>query len=161
MDEQQMLSSSSSSILSPKKYDVFLSFQSDDMHLTFASHLYKALSRKEIKTFINVQLEKGDEISTTLIEAIKDSYISIVIFSKNYASSKWCLNELSTIMKCKKVQNQIVLPVFHDIDPSHVRKQIGSYEQAFAIHKKDPRCHQWRKDLTAVANIAGFYSKNR
>ncbi|KAL2341059.1 hypothetical protein Fmac_008999 [Flemingia macrophylla] len=161
MDEKQTISTNSSSIVSSRKYDVFLSFRGEDTRLNFISHLYKALKEKNIETFIDYQLEKGDGISTELIEAIEDSHISIVIFSKNYASSKWCLDELSKIMECKKVLEQIVIPVFYDIDPSHVRKQTESYKKAFAEYVGHSRCSTWRNDLTEASNIVGWDSRNR
>ncbi|KAK7401090.1 hypothetical protein VNO78_12404 [Psophocarpus tetragonolobus] len=154
-------SSTNSSMLSSKKYDVFLSFRGEDTRMNFTSHLYEALRQKKVETYIDYQLEKGDEISSTLIKAIKDSHILIVILSENYASSKWCLEELSKILECQKNQGQIVIPVFYNTDPSHVRKQIGSYKKAFAKHKGEPRCNKWRASLTEVANLAGWDSRNR
>ncbi|KAL2342190.1 hypothetical protein Fmac_010130 [Flemingia macrophylla] len=159
MDKQQR---TSSIVFSSKRYeyDVFLSFRGEDTRKNFTSYLDKALNKEKIKTFIDDRLEKGDEISTTLIKAIENSCISIVIFSKNYASSKWCLNELSKIMECKRVRKQIVMPVFYNIDPSHVRNQTESYKDAFGKHKEDPKCDQWKNDLTEAANIAGWDSRN-
>ena len=127
MAEQQTISisassSNTSSAVSAKKYDVFLSFRGEDTRRNFTSHLYEALMQKKIETYIDNQLEKGDAISPALIKAIEDSLVYIVVFSENYASSKWCLGELSKIVECKKVQGQIVIPIFYDIDPSHVRK---------------------------------------
>ncbi|RDX91655.1 TMV resistance protein N, partial [Mucuna pruriens] len=153
MDEKQRISN--------KKYDVFLSFQGEDTRLNIMSHLYKALKEEKVKTFMDDQIEKGDEISPALIEAIEDSHVSIVVFSKDYASSKWCLDELSKILECKKSQKQIVIPVFYNIDPSHVRNQTGSYEKAFEKHEGDPRCNKWRNDLYQAANLAGWDSQGR
>nr|XP_048324759.1 disease resistance protein RPV1-like [Ziziphus jujuba var. spinosa] len=42
------------------------------------------------------------------------------------ASSTWCLDELVQILECRE-KGQIVIPAFYGIDPSHVRKQKGSY----------------------------------
>ncbi|KAL2341468.1 hypothetical protein Fmac_009408 [Flemingia macrophylla] len=161
MDEHQRISSNSSSIVSSKTYDVFLSFRGEDTRLNFTSHLYKVLNEKKIKTFIDDQLKKGDKISQALTKTIEDSHVSIIIFSKNYAFSKWCLDELSKIMECEKVQGQIVIPVFYNIEPSHVRKQTGSYKEAFAKHGGDYRCKKWRDDLTEAANISGCDSQKR
>jgi hypothetical protein len=157
---------SSSTAVSSKKYDVFLSFRGEDTRRNFTCHLYEALSRKKVETFIdNNELEKGDEISQALIEAIEDSHASIVIFSENYASSKWCLNELKKILECKKYKEQIVIPVFYNIDPSHVRKQTGSYKHAFAKHRRDLRhnndmLQKWKAALTEAANLVGWDSEN-
>jgi len=164
MVEQQIISvvassSYSSSVVSSKRYDVFLSFRGEDTRKKFTCHLYDALKQKKVETFIDYHLEKGEEISTTLIQVIEDSHISVVIFSENYASSKWCLGELSKIMECKREKGQIVIPVFYDIDPSHVRKQTGSYEKFFVTHKGEPMCNKWKAALTEAANLAAWDSQ--
>ncbi|KAK2639210.1 hypothetical protein Ddye_027005 [Dipteronia dyeriana] len=95
-------SSSSSTSGTPKfKYDVFLSFRGNDTRNNFTSHLHKALHDKKIETFIDYQLKRGDEISPSLLNAIEESRISVVIFSKDYASSRWCLEELVKILECR------------------------------------------------------------
>ncbi|QHN76269.1 Disease resistance protein [Arachis hypogaea] len=70
-------------------------------------------------TFIDYELHKGDEISPSLFRAIEDSYVSVIVFSENYADSKWCLEELVRILECRKEYGQVVIPVFYEIDPSH------------------------------------------
>ncbi|KAK2639896.1 hypothetical protein Ddye_027691 [Dipteronia dyeriana] len=106
-------STPSSSITTlPKKHEVFLSFRGEDTRYGFTSHLYDALCRNQIETFIDDdKLERGDEISPALLRAIEGSKIAVVILSKNYAFSKWCLRELAEIMKCKKLHELIVMPV--------------------------------------------------
>ncbi|XP_057429051.1 disease resistance protein RPV1-like isoform X2 [Lotus japonicus] len=157
-------SSSSSSVMSLKKYDVFLSFRGKDTRDNFTSHLYDAL-QKEVETYIDYRLEKGDEISQALIKAIQDSLVSVVIFSENYASSKWCLDEISMILECKRDHGQIVIPVFYKVDPSDVRKQTGSYKEAFAKHEQrlknsdDDKLQKWRCALNEAANLAGWDSR--
>ncbi|XP_027346627.1 TMV resistance protein N-like [Abrus precatorius] len=153
-------SSNSSSIVSSERYDVFLSFRGEDTRRNFTSHLYEALKQKKVKTFRDDdELKKGDEISPALIKAIENSLVSVVIFSENYASSKWCLNELCKIMDCKKEQGQVVIPVFYNIDPSHVRKHTWSYEQAFAKHEGEPKFNTWKAALSEAANLAGWDSQ--
>lgn len=159
-----MASSSSSSIVDyQEKYDVFISFRGVDTRESFTSHLYAALCRKKIATYIDYKLERGDEISPALLKAIEESKLSIVIFSENYASSSWCLDELVHILECKKRHGQFVVPVFYGIDPSHVRKQKGSYEVAFAELEerfKDNlnKVEKWKGALKAAANLSGWDS---
>ncbi|CAI8593423.1 unnamed protein product [Vicia faba] len=76
-------------------------------------------------------LRIGEEISQSLLNAIQDSRISIIIFSNNYANSTWCPDELVKILDCKKQKGQVVCSVFYNISPSDVRHQRGSYEEAF------------------------------
>ncbi|RDX93477.1 TMV resistance protein N, partial [Mucuna pruriens] len=131
----------------------------EDTRRTFTSYLYKALIEEKVETYIDEKLEKGDEISAALVKAIEESHVSVVIFSENYASSKWCLEELNKIMECKKEKGQDVIPVFYNMDPSHVRKQMGSYEQAFAKHEGDPSCNKWKAALTQASNLVGWDSR--
>ena len=142
-------------------YDVFLSFRGEDTRKTFTDHLYTALVEAGIYTFRDDdELPRGEEISDHLLKAIQESKISIVVFSKGYASSRWCLNELVEILQCKnRKTNQIVLPIFYDIDPSDVRKQNGSFAEAFVKHEErfeEKLVKEWRKALEEAGNLSGW-----
>ena len=117
-----MASSSSFFSSTPSwKYDVFLSFRGEETRNTFTDHLYDALKKKGIITFRDEEkLEMGKSISSGLFKAIEDSRIALVILSKNYASSTWCLDELGKIINCMKEKGMTVLPVFYDVNPSDV-----------------------------------------
>ena len=131
-----MAAFATSSQVDLEKYDVFISFRGSYIRHGFLSHLTKQLRRDGIDVYVYERLERGDEISTTLLEAIERSIIALVIFSKNYASSRWCSEEPVKIIKCKRVNNQIVIPIFYNVDPSQVRHQEGSYAPAFAQHEQ-------------------------
>jgi F0F1-type ATP synthase gamma subunit len=149
---------------SSKKYDVFISFRGKDTRRKFTSHLYDAPNKKVVTFFDENELEKGDEISSALIKAIEEADASVVVFSEDYASSKWCLNELVKILECKKDLGQIVIPVFYEVDPSHARNQNGSYKQAFKKHERNlkhkHKLQIWRNALTEAANLSGWHSQN-
>ncbi|KAK9992225.1 hypothetical protein SO802_027210 [Lithocarpus litseifolius] len=151
----------SSSSTSRWEYDVFLSFRGEDTRNGFTGHLYEALCREGFNTFIDYKLPKGEEISKELRQTIELSMISVVIFSENYASSTWCLDELIKIFECKKT-GQLVLPVFYKLDPSVVRKQKEKFEIALIEHKEkfkdnEEKVEKWRTTLTEVANLSGFH----
>ena len=77
--------------------------------------------QKGINTFIDdEELRSGEEISSTLLKAIEESKISIVVFSQAYALSKWCLDELLKMLEWKETNGQMVLPVFYKVDPLDV-----------------------------------------
>ncbi|MED6159787.1 hypothetical protein PIB30_045463 [Stylosanthes scabra] len=144
------------------QYDVFISFRGEDTRNGFTSHLHSTLRKNHIETFIDYRIQKGGAIWDKLVEAIRDTKLFLVIFSENYASSKWCLRELVEIMECKKKeQHVIVIPVFYRIEPTHVRNQTGTYHASFAKHEGSSvdRCHvqQWRTALTQAANLSGFH----
>ena len=130
---------SSSSIVPRWRYEyhVFISFRGSDTCKKFTSHLYEALKRNGITTFRDDEsLERGEFISQELMRAIEESRFAVVIFSKNYASSSWCLIELAKIVECMDKKKLTVLPVFYDVDPSDVRKLKGTFKEAFAKHLK-------------------------
>ncbi|KAJ6855731.1 disease resistance protein RPV1-like [Populus alba x Populus x berolinensis] len=143
------------------KYDVFLSFRGEDTRVGFTSHLHAALNRKQILTFIDYQLVRGDEISASLLRTIEEAKLSVIVFSANYASSKWCLEELAKIFERRKNNGQIVIPVFYQVDPSHVRNQAGSFGDALArlIKKKALTMdteQSFRDALTDAADLSGW-----
>ncbi|KAL5732584.1 hypothetical protein ACOSQ2_032276 [Xanthoceras sorbifolium] len=151
---------SSSSNAPQFKYDVFLSFRGEDTRYNFTSHLHKALSDKQLEIFIDYNLNRGDEISPSLLEAFEKSQLSIIIFSKTYASSSWCLEELVKILECREQYGQIVIPVFYGIDPSGVRYQTGSFADAFAEHgqQSSHKVQRWKDALKKAANLSGWQS---
>ena len=142
--------SSSSFTHQPKKFDVFLSFRGEDTRFGFISHLYEVLRLRGIHTFIDDKLPRGEEISIEILKPIENSMMSIIIFSENYASSTWCLDELVKIVECKK-NDQLVRPVFYKMDPSEIRNQNGKFGEALAKHerklKDSKKIERWRKAL--------------
>ncbi|MFS7950761.1 putative TIR domain-containing protein [Helianthus anomalus] len=155
-----MPSSSTSFIKESYQYDVFLSFSGEDTRKNFVDHLYDALQQQGIHTFKDDErLRKGKSINDQLLKSIEESKLFIIVFSKKYASSSWCLNELVKIMECQKSNEQIAYPVFYDVDPSEVRKQRGPVGEALAKYTiKETRI--WRQALTEASNLSGWDLKN-
>jgi hypothetical protein len=149
-------------------YDVFISFRGTDTRFGFTGYLHKALSDKGIRTFIddkNIQIEV-----TKSHHHLLKPMIFIHVFSINYASSSFCLDELVHIIHCFKEKNgRKILPVFYDVDPSHVRHQKGSYGEALAKHEEmfknnkekyigyTERLHKWKMALYQTANLSGHH----
>ncbi|KAM7469341.1 hypothetical protein LguiA_007524 [Lonicera macranthoides] len=157
-------------------YHVFLSFRGEDTRRNFTDHLYTALVQAGFKTFRDDdEIERGESLKPELDKAIKASRMSIIVFSKDYASSPWCLDELVMILECKTTLGQVVVPVFYDIRPSEIRNQKGrtgkafdgyikqyeaeiDYEKKMKLRKK---VKGWKEALEKVANLAGMELKNQ
>ncbi|GKV22769.1 hypothetical protein SLEP1_g32598 [Rubroshorea leprosula] len=140
------------------RWDVFLSFRGEDTRHGITKNLYYSLQSHGIRVFMDDDgLGRGEEISQSLIQAIEDSAASIVIISPDYASSRWCLEELARICELRR----LILPVFYRVDPSDVRHQRRSFEVAFGKHKdrfvgEEEKILRWRKALRKVADTAGW-----
>ncbi|KAK2632596.1 hypothetical protein EUGRSUZ_L01349 [Eucalyptus grandis] len=152
---------SSSSKKPRRSYDVFLSFRGPDVRNHFLGHLYVALDQAGISTYIDdEELGKGEQISPALMKAIEESQIAIVVFSEDYASSSWCLEELTKIMECREQEGLKVFPVFYKVEPREVRWQRQSYGEAMAKHevkfgKDSEKVKRWKKALCDAGNLSG------
>ncbi|KAL1225324.1 Disease resistance protein RML1B [Cardamine amara subsp. amara] len=153
-----LMASPSSFSSSNYKFNVFVSFHGPDVRKTFLSHMRKQFNYNGITMFNDQEIERSATIAPSLTEAIKESRISIVILSKKYASSSWCLDELLEILECKESMGQIVMTIFYGVDPSDVRKQIGDFGIDFnetCACKKDEERQKWSEALNKVGHIAG------
>ncbi|XP_019239660.1 PREDICTED: TMV resistance protein N-like isoform X2 [Nicotiana attenuata] len=140
------------------KYDVFLSFRGEDTRKNFVSHLYRALTKKGVHTFRDDRsVEKGKTIKDELIGAVEESRLAVIVFSANYASSRWCLEELIKIIECKIQRKQTVIPICYGINESEKCSIVDAFAEAFAKCEADSttdsyfdeeRVKSWRKALT-------------
>ncbi|CAI0421311.1 unnamed protein product [Linum tenue] len=143
-------------------YEVFLSFRGPDVRTTFADSLYHFLDHSKIRTFFDDEgLRKGEKIAPSLVQAIQESKIYIPILSQGYASSKWCLEELSLMVKSlNQNQGHILLPIFYFVEPRDARRQEGSYSRAFRQHSRKHDAEtvkEWKEALQVVSHMKGWH----
>ncbi|CAN7080941.1 unnamed protein product, partial [Brassica oleracea var. botrytis] len=144
-------------------HDVFPSFFGPDVRRSLLGHMLKELSIKGITPFIDNEIQRGMSIGPELIRALRGSKILIVLISKNYASSMWCLKELVEIMKCREELGQTVIPIFYEVDPTDVKKLRGYFGAVFkktCVGKSVDDVKRWKYALAQVATLAGYYSRN-
>ncbi|KAJ0540944.1 putative TIR domain, P-loop containing nucleoside triphosphate hydrolase [Helianthus annuus] len=138
------------------RYDVFISFRGADTRYTFTEHLYEALLQAKLRTFRgNGAIYLGDDLKPEVKDAIIESRASVVVLSENYASSRWCLDELSLILEQRKKYNYIVLPVFYHVDPSAIREQGRSFLTE-GSNRMVANMTRWKTALTEVAALTGM-----
>ncbi|KAL6315252.1 hypothetical protein AAG906_000331 [Vitis piasezkii] len=139
---------SSSSAPTPKcNFDVFLSFRGEDTRYNFTDHLFENLKRVGINTFRDNKLERGGEIAQELLESIEGSRFSIIVFSENYADSKWCLDELAKIMECRKKGSN----------------SLASFLPSFAKHGTtvdEEKVKRWKAAMTEASFLIGWHVKD-
>ncbi|KAI8532006.1 hypothetical protein RHMOL_Rhmol11G0179600 [Rhododendron molle] len=155
-------------------YQVFLS-SSDDTSINFSDHLYTALVRSGIHTCrADDGIERGHNMQSECQRATEESRISVIVFSKGYASSGRCLDELLNVLQRRKAVGHRILPVYYNVDPSEVGKQTGSFGEAFANHEEQfiaatdgrekdlmENVERWRAGLREVAKLRGMVLQNQ
>ncbi|XP_056174528.1 disease resistance protein RUN1-like [Syzygium oleosum] len=132
------------------KSEVFLSFSGEDALKMFANSLCKGMVDAGICVFRSDDwLSLGEKIGPDPFQAIKGSKISIPILSPKYASSRWCLDELVQIMKCKNDSSgHVVLPIFYGVKPADVRCEIDGWDAKIV--------EEWERALTEVSSLKGW-----
>ncbi|KAJ9558877.1 hypothetical protein OSB04_013491 [Centaurea solstitialis] len=164
-------SSSSLSTLD-HRYDVFISFRGSDTRFSFTNHLYNTLVNANITTFLDdEEIETGQPLKPELDNAIRASRASIIVLSRNYGSSTWCLDELVLILEQQlRNRNYFVIPIFYHVEPTDIMKQ-ESFGEAMAKHSKRmetetnaekrsewaQKIKQWSEALTKVAGLKVEY----
>ncbi|XP_048133971.1 probable disease resistance protein RPP1 [Rhodamnia argentea] len=146
------------------EYQVFLNFRGPDTRHGFTDFLYHGLVDAGIRVFRDEdELRFGKVIGGSLLRAINNSIIYIPIFSRNYASSKWCLHELAHIIDnvSKSEGKKSVFPIFFDVEPEDVKLKTPRYSDALLEHenKFPDEIKVWRKALAEVDEIKGWNVK--
>lgn len=158
-----MASSSASTAALPTshayRYDVFLSHRGPNTKKTLASHIYLRLLLHGLRTFLDQQeLFAGDNLVNQIESAIATSTVHIAIFSPGYADSRWCLDELHSMLQSKG----LIIPVFYGVEPSDLRVSTREGVYARALRRLEKRRYSsqtledWRNALNAVSSFTGF-----
>ncbi|XP_042487673.1 disease resistance protein RPS6-like isoform X2 [Macadamia integrifolia] len=103
----------------------------------------------------------GDRPRATLCDpAVENLYPHLL---KELRFEQMVPQELVEIVECKKTMNQVVLPIFYDVDPADVRHHTGTYAEDLQVQNKrvDQRIiDEWKKALTEVGGLKGWDLKN-
>lgn len=144
-------------------YDVFLSHRGVETKQNFVGHLHNYLQSAGLKAFLDIQdIDKGEECWECIERAIKKTPVALVIFSKRFSESEWCLKELQLMLETPGVK---VLPVFYKVKPSDLRKLEGG-PLAAGIKKlqqsgrfSSPVIEKWKELLSNASTIDGWEYK--
>lgn len=144
----------------------------------FTNQLSRALNQAGFRTFEggddNNESRREAEINSELFKAIQDSKMCIIVFSQNYASPSWCLDQLVSILEYKMKFACMILPIFYHVDPSNLRKHKGSFGEALNRHEEKFKCERvdekeywedklkkWKDALSQAADLAGMVLENQ
>ncbi|KAK7306112.1 hypothetical protein VNO77_44032 [Canavalia gladiata] len=144
---------------STARYQIFLSYEVSDTRNVFTIPLYKELTKKGMKTFMDLKMRNdADKISAEVMKAIEDSRLSIVVLSENYLASAWCLDELVHILECIKTNRQLVWPIFYKLEPKYIRHQSKALVKLGEELEADSQeIWKWKSALDDISRIFGFF----
>lgn len=133
----------------------------------FTSHLVKELKQVGLRIFTDNLLPRGEDISDALFDRIKWSRSSIIVISKDFAASPWCLDEVFEIFRSKEEKGlqeggYSIFPIFYKVNPSELRHLSGRTGRFLCLHeeKYGSNSHKiawWRTCLVLLSDIAGWH----
>ncbi|XP_010441792.1 PREDICTED: protein PHLOEM PROTEIN 2-LIKE A6 [Camelina sativa] len=155
-----MASSSSVVRPTPTGPQVFISFRGKDVRKNFVSFLDPALREANINVFIDEDELLGADL-VNLLKRIEESEIALVIFSEDFTSSHWCLDELAKMKECKDQGRLVVIPIFYKIEPSVVKYLKGKFGDNFRDMKRNHlhqplRTQKWEEALVSIPETKGM-----
>ncbi|XP_027905505.1 TMV resistance protein N-like [Vigna unguiculata] len=156
----------SSSSKPPRNYDVLINFNGEDIRRKFVSHLDSAFSSVGLTTFLHHQnAVESMHVQQPILNLCR---VVIVVFTKTYSQSAWCLHQLQQIIAWHESYCRHVLPVYYEIQPSDVRLQKGDFgkafketaQQTFSAQQLEDGMSRWSHALTKVASLFGWDESN-
>ncbi|XP_030452530.1 disease resistance protein L6-like isoform X1 [Syzygium oleosum] len=165
---ERMLNISRSTWLSHRlpMYDVFLSFKGPDTHYSIVNYLHYYMLRDRVSVYSDDDdLRSNEGIGEEILQALTNSNIYIPVFSRNYASSHWCLRELAYMVKCASESKgkRRILPIFYDVEIDDVKLETDIYKSDLDKHQTNfdhNEVKSWKEALIEVAAMRGFVWKN-
>ncbi|XP_056169065.1 uncharacterized protein LOC115666577 [Syzygium oleosum] len=141
------------------RYNVFLNFRGADTRHGIAYDLYNGLVNAGVSVFKDdTDLPIGEEFGSQLLSAISRSTIYITVLSQGYASSKWCLREVTKMMECTKTNGHLVMPIFYGVEFSDVRS--GRAFHFHAIHECEKDIAEAKRALRHLGYFGGFHDRD-
>lgn len=141
-------------------YHVFLSFRGEVRNI-FICFLYEALVAAGFLPFMDkVELRGGDELDSMIQQGITNSMSAIIVFSKDYTSSRYCLDELVSILEQRRRvgSSYFIIPILYDVQAKEVKYQLGQFGAALQRHERrhgEERVREWTNALEEIGRLFG------
>lgn len=101
----------------------------------------------------------GHNLTSQIIDAIKNASCHVAIFSLRYGESEWCLKELVYMLD----SGAPIIPVFYHVDPADLRwthREGGAYTQGLRkleSQNDSTTIQKWREVLCRFADVSGLH----
>lgn len=116
-----------------KSWDVFISHASEDKN-SFARPLAEALEAEGLSVWFDEStLTLGDSLRRSIDKGLARSRYGIVIVSEAFLSKEWPQRELDGLVAREDDGGKVVLPIWHNITVSEVRRHSPTLADRLAI----------------------------
>jgi len=145
---------------------VLINFSGEDIQRKFVSHLESVLTDLGFTVFLHHENAVNPmHIQQPILNLCR---VAIVVFTKTYSESAWCLHQLQQIIQWHQTYCRHVLPVYYETQPSDVRLQKGDFgkafketaQQTFSGEELEDGMSRWSHALTNAANLFGWDESN-
>uniref|UniRef100_A0A1J3EHK6 Putative WRKY transcription factor 16 n=1 Tax=Noccaea caerulescens TaxID=107243 RepID=A0A1J3EHK6_NOCCA len=129
---------------------VKISFDRSDetLRCSLVPHISAAFGRKGI----SVLNDKHDEFC--------ESVASVLIFSKNYVSSKESLDDFLNTIRRRNDKGHLVTTVFYGVSISNLQELKGNFAKRFFEHRTSYQASQWHNAHAEIGNLPGHEQSN-
>lgn len=145
-------------MLNQESLDVFISHHGGDTKRGFGAWLLRELKRVMFTCFFDKRsLLSGDPSWTTITRELTHAKVVVVVLSRHFFTSKYCLHELH---QCR-LQGKKVVPIFFDItpdecQPSAVRDRDKVPSTPWDGQSEDWDGSEWEEDMAWIKSITGL-----
>ncbi|KAM7477973.1 hypothetical protein LguiA_026186 [Lonicera macranthoides] len=144
-------------------YDIFFSLSHLDRNST--NWVYKALVESGLRIFRDGDpIEGSGDVESDLKKAIERSKSCVVVLSKSYASSKWCLDQLVMMIEFKR---NAILSLFYD-QKGRIGEGFARFEDKLKLKTGCQRLENltdkiqgWSDALSFASRLEGFDLQNQ
>ncbi|KAH7404071.1 hypothetical protein KP509_15G009600 [Ceratopteris richardii] len=135
-------------------YNVFICHRGPETKRNVVSVLKGMLNSEGITCFVDFGMDKGTNANFAIQKAIESSLVDIVIVSKDFTSSPWCLKEVRQIMTKQNTTStpRKVIPVYYDIVEPSMDMDMDTLKRSTDDEKKN-----WIEALKALQNLKGRF----
>ena len=137
--------------------DVFICHRGPDTKLNLVSHIWQSFKGRaaDLEVFLDSNLPKGSSSWQTIQEKLRGARCVLVILSRNFEPSYFCLEEVTIALE----RSSFICPIFSDREPGTVDDAAlqRTYETA-RLAQLDVSVNtvsRWRKALKSLEGIAG------
>ncbi|KAK2977315.1 hypothetical protein RJ640_014214 [Escallonia rubra] len=142
------------------RYDVLLSYESMDIRENFIECLDNELRSSKFIPFKaeRNEMDRDEDGTSEEDAAISRSRSSIIVFSRNYAYSPRCLDQLLKMFEySSETKRLVIIPVFYQVSKDQIRMQAehlaaslpGMYNKQF----KREKVERWKEAIKGVAQL--------